>query len=214
MEKETKKVTVLGSCSIDTFMLIDRNPELGETISANELKTACGGKGANQASTIGKLGFKVDFVGQVGSDAGGETILNEIRRNNVNVDYMKVVENEFSGQAFIFLYPSKDNSIVIAGGSNMNWKSNNLEDLNASLSSSEYLLLQREIPEEINIKGAEMAQKYGVKVVLDMGGADTPISKELMHLLKIISPNRTELKRILNREIEIEDKTKLIDAVK
>jgi ribokinase len=46
-----------------------------------------------------------------------------------------------------------------------------------------------------------------------MGGADAPLSTELLSLLKIISPNKTELRRILKREIDIKDTNKLIEAL-
>jgi len=74
-------------------------------------------------------------------------------------------------------------------------------------------LLQREIPEEINIKACKIAIEKGVKVVLDMGGADTPLSMELLGLLNIVSPNKTELKRILNCNVNVDDQTELLKAL-
>jgi len=52
-----------------------------------------------------------------------------------------------------------------------------------------------------------------VNVILDMGGADAPLSRELLSLVKIISPNETEFKRILNRDVDYNDDSKLILAV-
>ena len=52
MDGGRNKITVLGSANFDTFLFVDRMPEMGETISADGLITACGGKGANQALTI------------------------------------------------------------------------------------------------------------------------------------------------------------------
>jgi ribokinase len=75
------------------------------------------------------------------------------------------------------------------------------------------LLLQREIPDEVNIRGSHLAKEYGVQVVLDMGGADAPLSSELLSLIKIISPNKTELRRILKRDINFKDNDKLIEAL-
>lgn len=47
-----------------------------------------------------------------------------------------------------------------------------------------------------------------------MGGADTNISKELIHNLDIISPNATELKRILRKEIDSTNEEALLNALK
>jgi ribokinase len=210
---EADKITVLGSVNWDTFVLIERPPEIGETITSNTLKTACGGKGANQAVTIGKQGFKVDFVGQFGSDSFKDTISSQMKKDNVNLDKTSTVSDTPTGQAYIFSYPNKDNSIIVVGGANMDWSKNNLEGLKESISTSKFLVLQREIPEEINVKACKIAKESGVKIILDMGGADTPLTTELLSLLDIISPNKTELRRILNREINTKDKDELIKAV-
>jgi ribokinase len=50
-------------------------------------------------------------------------------------------------------------------------------------------MLQREIPEHINILAAEYANQSGCKVILDMGGKDEPISERLLNSIDIISPN-------------------------
>lgn len=75
-------------------------------------------------------------------------------------------------------------------------------------------MLQREVPEEINLKAGQLAKDLGIKVILDMGGEDTQISKALLSTLDIISPNKTELKRILHKEIDTEKEESLIEAVK
>lgn len=135
MDYKITKITVLGSANYDTFVKVKRAPEMGETISADSLAQACGGKGANQAATIGKLGFKVDFVGQVGDDSQGKILTEDLKSFGVNTHFVKVVDNEPTGQAFILSYPNKDNSIVIVGGANMDWKTNDLKGLEDSLST-------------------------------------------------------------------------------
>jgi ribokinase len=76
------------------------------------------------------------------------------------------------------------------------------------------LVLQREIPEEINIKASQLAREMGIKTILDMGGEDRSLSKELLSLIDIISPNKTELRRILDKEVNVDDDNDLISALK
>jgi ribokinase len=217
------KITVLGSVNYDSFIFVERPPEVGETITASGLKTACGGKGANQAVTIGKLGYPVDFVGQFGGDSVADTIKKEMIESNVNISRSSSVTQLPTGQAYIFSYPNKDNSIVVVGGANMDWSSNNLKSLQESIASCIYiviynlakiLLLQREIPESINIQASRIAKEHGVKIILDMGGADCPLSPELLGLVDIISPNKTELRRILNRSVEVTHNDEILEALK
>jgi len=74
------------------------------------------------------------------------------------------------------------------------------------------LLLQREINEEINIFAAKKAQENKIIVTLDVGGQDTEISKELIKNTNIISPNETELIRLLGKETILESESDFINA--
>ena len=73
--------------------------------------------------------------------------------------------------------------------------------------------MQREVPEEINIKACEIARRNNVLTVLDIGGADIPLTNELISLLDIISPNATELKRITGKEIDVNNEKELISVI-
>lgn len=73
--------------------------------------------------------------------------------------------------------------------------------------------MQREVPEEINIAACKMARKHNVLTVLDVGGVDKPITDELLSLLDIISPNKTELKRITGKEVDLNDEKELISVI-
>lgn len=135
MENTKNKITVLGSANYDTFIKVDRAPEMGETISSNSLAQACGGKGANQAATIGKLGFSVEFIGQIGNDSQGKILFDDLIKFGVNTQFLKVLDNQPTGQAFILSYPNKDNSIIIVGGANMDWSNNDLKGLEESIAT-------------------------------------------------------------------------------
>lgn len=64
------------------------------------------------------------------------------------------------------------------------------------LRSAGAVLLQREVPEEVNARAAGIARAAGVPVVLDCGGVEGPISQELLGSISILSPNETELARL------------------
>lgn len=66
------------------------------------------------------------------------------------------------------------------------------EDSVKSIADSQVLLLQREIPEKVNIAAAKVAKQTPGETltVLDMGGRDEPISPELLQLCDIVSPNQ------------------------
>lgn len=71
------------------------------------------------------------------------------------------------------------------------------ESWKKAIVEADILLLQREVPQEMNVLAAKYARTNNCKVLLDMGGADTPLDRELMENVDIVSPNETELNRIL-----------------
>jgi sugar/nucleoside kinase (ribokinase family) len=57
--------------------------------------------------------------------------------------------------------------------------------------------MQREIPEHINVAASRIAKSCGVITILDMGGNDAPLTHELLEHIDYVSPNQTELVRIV-----------------
>lgn len=196
----TNKITVMGSLNGDIFLKVKNLPKAGETIACSVITKASGGKGANQAGACARLGADTTFLCQVGKDEIAQMVLNELGESGVNVTKVKALENTPSGQAYIFSLPGGENSIVIHGGANTAWDENLTtldEEFIVSIKESKLLLLQREIPEHVNILAAKVAKESDIKVILDAGGMDIPISKELLDLVDIFSPNETELERIM-----------------
>ncbi|KAL3364374.1 hypothetical protein AABB24_013235, partial [Solanum stoloniferum] len=196
--KESKPpLVVVGSANADIYVEIDRLPKEGETISAKTGQTLAGGKGANQAVCGGKLDYPTFFVGQVGEDAHGKLITEALESGGVCVDHLTTVSNAPTGNAVVMLQSDGENSIIIVGGANMScWPEElSYEDLEI-VRSAGIVLLQREIPDFVNIQVAKAARNAGVPVILDAGGADSPIPLELLCCVEIFSPNETELARI------------------
>ncbi len=114
------KILVAGSLNMDQIVRVPRIPALGETLlGAGSLKLVPGGKGANQAVAMARLGAPVAMAGRVGNDPFGERLLSSLQSDNVDTDLIVVDQEEASGVAFIFLAPDGNNAIVVAAGANM-----------------------------------------------------------------------------------------------
>ena len=84
---------------------------------------------------------------------------------------------------------------VVVGGSNAAWSREKAGALSERVAAASALLLQREVPEEVNEALAAAAHRAGVPVLQDAGGDDRPISDALLRLLTYICPNESELGR-------------------
>ncbi|GLT25017.1 hypothetical protein SLA2020_001730 [Shorea laevis] len=200
---DSPPLVVVGSANADIYVEIDRLPREGETISAKNGQTLAGGKGANQAACGGRLSYPTYFVGQVGEDANGKLITEALKGGGVRLDYLKNVTGAPTGHAVVMLQSDGQNSIIIVGGANMNCWPERLSDEDLEVvKNAGAILLQREIPDSVNIQVAKAGRSAGVPVILDAGGMDAPIPQELLDFVDILSPNETELGRLTGMPTE------------
>ena len=84
------KILVVGSMVMDQIFTTPRFPDPGETVLGSEYRTAAGGKGANQAVAIAKLGGNVKLIGKVGNDAHGQFLLSALSSSGVDIECVSV----------------------------------------------------------------------------------------------------------------------------
>ncbi len=152
----SKPLLVLGSANADLYVEVDRLPARGETILGRNAAMRPGGKGANQAAAAARLGCDTAFAGQVGDDAYGPRLRAELSASAVKLDLLATVHGP-SGQAFIVLQGGGENSIIVVPGANAAW-SRPSPALLARLPLSGALLIQREIPDSVNLMAAQAAR--------------------------------------------------------
>uniref|UniRef100_A0A0D9V3V1 Ribokinase n=1 Tax=Leersia perrieri TaxID=77586 RepID=A0A0D9V3V1_9ORYZ len=192
-------IVVVGSANADIYVEVDRLPLVGETVAARAGRSLAGGKGANQAACGGRLATGPTYlVARVGDDANGRLLEGALAdAGGVRLDRVARAPDAPSGHAVVMLMPDGQNSIIIVGGANMEgWAAGvGSEDLDL-IRRAGVLLLQREIPDWVNVQVAQAAKGAGVPVILDAGGMDAPVPGELLSLVDIFSPNETELARL------------------
>ncbi|XWS27469.1 hypothetical protein CRYUN_Cryun26dG0117700 [Craigia yunnanensis] len=109
-----------------------------------------------------------------------------------------------TGHAMVMLQSDGQNSIIIVGGANMSsWPDKlSCQDLDV-VKKAGIVLLQREIPDSVNIQVAKAAARsVGVTVIMDAGGMDAPMPQELLNFVDILSPNESELGRLTGTPTE------------
>ncbi|MGQ8338079.1 ribokinase [Sunxiuqinia sp. A32] len=185
------KILVVGSTNTDMVIQTKKFPAPGETILGGEFFMNPGGKGANQAVAAARLGGQVTFITKVGDDIFGKQSLENLRNENINVEYIQTDPKSPSGVALITVDGSGENSIVVAQGANGTLLPNNISELNSVFDEVDILLMQLEIPLETIEFFAKEAVERGIKVILNPAPANT-LSDNLLANLYMITPNETE----------------------
>lgn len=189
-----RSILVVGSLNMDQVVRVPHLPVLGETLlGAGSLKLVPGGKGANQAVAIARLGAPVSMAGRVGNDPFGTQLVASLHADTVNTALIVVDQEQASGVAFIFLSPEGNNAIVVASGANMRVGKDQQQNeaIFASIAQAQALVLQLEIPLETVLKLISAGHNTGVPVILNLAPAQ-PLPKEALQQLALLVVNETE----------------------
>ena len=108
---------VFGGVNLDQVVYLPRPPKEGETLEGESIQTFLGGKGANQAVALSRLGASVAFVGNVGEDSFGNELSSMLSEENIDLSMLGLVK-ENTGTALINVFESSDNQIVYIPGAN------------------------------------------------------------------------------------------------
>lgn len=210
--RASSQIVVVGSINADTFLPVSRLPTEGENLT---LRPGCsptvdvpGGKGCTQAVAAAKISLgTVAFCGQFGNDAAADILLKALEDEDVDVSHCGQHDDLPSGRGWVFITDSGSVSAVVSGGSNTGgWKSwqqmhqNGLvsEEIDDLLENAKCIMLQREVPEYVNLLIASEAKKRkNIVVFQDVGGEDRPISRLMLKLCDYLVPNESELKRLV-----------------
>ncbi len=195
--KKIPKIVVVGSINTDMVIRTPHLPRPGETVLGGEFMMNAGGKGANQAVTVNRLGADLTFVGKVGNDVFGRNTIDTFRREGIDTKYIGVSDQHASGVALINVADEAENCIAVASGANLALSLANMDAAAGAISEADIMLLQLEIPIETVTYAAALAKKHGLKVVLNPAPAPSyPLPGELLANVDILIPNRSEMESV------------------
>lgn len=141
-----KKIVVVGSINMDVVIRVPHIPVVGETILATGQSLYGGGKGANQAIEVARLGGNVYMIGRLGDDIYGKKLKEALTESGVNVEGVKFDTGVPTGTAYIYVSDKADNNIVVNPGANSKVDKNQIKRYESLLEDAEYCIIQMEIP--------------------------------------------------------------------
>jgi len=208
-------ISVLGSINYDLFVRLPRLPQPGESVIGNKLDTACGGKGANQAYAIARMGAPVRMIGCVGDDAPANLMLNNLRAVGVDTIHVSQHRGINSGTAFILIDDaSGQNEIVVVAGANMALTVDDVRACADAIRTSAMLVAQLETPIEVTREAFGIARAAGVTTLLNPAPF-APMDDALLRLCDYVVPNETEASALVGFNVtSTHDAERAADAIK
>jgi transketolase len=194
-------VLVVGSCNYDLTIQSERLPGASETVLGGDYRAAPGGKGANQALGLARLGTEVRFLSRLGQDHYGELILSHLREQGLDVSQVEMDEEAPTGLALITLDTAGTRTIVVAPGANAALTEARVERFLHDAPSGAILVTQLEIPVPTICHLMRLAKRYNLKTVLHASPA-VEIPRDILRLVDVLVLNQSELHAISGRSAQ------------
>lgn len=200
------KIVVIGSLNYDMVLKVPHLPVLGETLPADEAAFSAGGKGANQAVQASKLGVPVYMIGCVGQDFQGDFMLGSAEKYGVDTSYIRRCDQP-TGMGVINAAPDGSVFATIVRGANFALTKEDIDRAEDLMKEAAIVILQMEIPQEINMYAIDKAKSCGCKVLMNAAPAEE-MDDEYMKKCDIIVVNEVEAGFYLKQDIETADQAR------
>lgn len=193
-------ILVVGSLVMDLIVETTRFCQAGETVIGCGFSTAPGGKGANQAVQASRLGANVTMVGRVGEDDFGKNLISSLKESGVETKYVFLTSDTPTAIGNVQIQKNEngtENRIIVVPGANFKLTVDDVAFLKTEIKNYDMVILQHEIPQEVNVFVAKIAKENNVPVMLNPAPSDT-VPTDLIECLTYISPNEHEAEDIVH----------------
>jgi ribokinase len=185
-----KPIVVVGSINTDLVSTTRKIPAIGETVIGTDFQVHPGGKGANQAVAVARLGYPVRLIGRLGNDEFGSQLRSHLESSGVDIAGVATSDGT-SGVAVIVVSERGENSIVVTPGANSKVTPQDIENNLDAIRNAGIVLAQLEIPLDTVNYLATVCAREGVSMILDPAPA-TDLPPGVFNHIAWLTPNQSE----------------------
>ncbi len=186
------KIAVIGICGNSQFMTVDHFHENGETLVADSVFCEIGGKGINQAVAAARMGAEVSFLAAIGDDAAGEDCRRAAAADGID-GHFAVTKGVPTTFAVILTDKKGENRVTEYKGAQLT--AADVAGFEEAIAASDFLLIQHEVPAEVNLAAVRLAVKHGTRVILNPAPI-RDVSDEMAAAVYAVTPNEQEKQAI------------------
>lgn len=192
MASASAPVVIVGSINMDLVARVPRVPAPGETVLGRDFTTIPGGKGANQAVAVARLGGSAFMVGRVGDDDFGRRLVDGLLAGGVDCGHVRPTPGAASGIAMIVVEDAGQNAITVASGANFQVTAADVDAAESLIRQARICLVQLELPLETVLHTIALCRRHGVETILDTAPAPSSPVDSGLFAADVVTPNETE----------------------
>ena len=185
-------IAVIGLVGRSQFFEVPRFHQGGETITASSLFCEWGGKGFNQAVAAARQGADVRFLGAV--NAADLAPLQDFCHSESISEFL-ATRPEPTATAAILTDGTGETRVTVYPGAAL--CADDIMDFVVDIGRADFLLLNNEVPEAVNLAALEIAKRFGTKIIYNPAPART-LPKEIREAVDIFTPNEFEENELID----------------
>lgn len=190
----------------------------GEKVHMEDTYFGFGGGAANVAVSAARLGLKTSFVGAIGTAHVAESILENFRTNQVNVDFIKRDTEHRTGLSIVLTAPDGERTILLYRGANNHLTDADIDWQHCVDTDWLYVSSLSGESDKLFTKAAEAARKAGVKLALNPGATQIKRGTKGLHVAltdaAVILLNEDEARELLRQHGQAgEDVAEMLKAL-
>lgn len=194
-------IAVLGSINMDVTINVKNVPQAGQSIYCQGVGYNCGGKGANAAIALSKLGVPTRFFGCIGNDEYGSRLKENLAQSGLDTKQIAQADCA-SGVAYILVEQNGENRIIVSPGANEAITPAMVREQCYSLiENAEIVLIQLEIAVPALDEIIGLCKQLNKKLVIDAGPV-RGVTLDKMEGIFCLSPNQTEAAALVGFAVE------------
>lgn len=188
------RVAVIGIVGESVFLTVPRHQAVGETAHATSIYRELGGKGYNQAVAAARFGADVSFLGAV-----AESDVPAVTAHAVGEGITPVLigKDEASPYGVIVTDSTGDNRVTVYSGAALTPP--DVEKYREMIEKADVLLINNEVPPEVNDAAVRIAKASGVTVIMNPAPI-REISDYLKENVDLFTPNEHEREMLAGLE--------------
>lgn len=192
------RIVVVGGVNMDLH-LFGVHGTVGQALYvADHYLAEPGGKGANVARAIARLGVEVRLLARVGDDEFGHDCVRAIAADGVDTTAVISTPGTPTGFVAIELNQGKHRSLLFAPGANDSLTWADVQPHVVDLGSGDIVVAQAEMPSDTLALLARHTVEVGADLFLDPTPPDR-VNVEVMGAAEVVTPDRLEAAALVGR---------------
>lgn len=201
-------VIVIGTINIDLVAYVHRFPKIGETLASQDFDEIPGGKAANQAVAVQRLGKQVALVGKVGIDSYARLLKKKFTEERILIDYVYSSKKTATGSSMIIVDEAGQNIIITNQNANKELTKEEVEVALETISTAKAALLQVEMSLDVANSIIFSLKKLNIPIFLNLAPV-VPIDPQIRRLVDFLIINEVEAGQLTGFSITNLEEAKL-----